>query len=234
LKEFFKKAGKVILKTVMWFFILSISWVVLYRWVNPPGTYLMLLRKGQLLFSNEKDKGIYYEWKDLKDISANMPLAVIASEDQNFLNHWGFDFEAIQSAVKYNQTHKHKIGASTISQQVAKNVFLFPSRNFVRKGLEVYFTFLIEMFWSKKRIMEVYLNVVEMNRNRFGVQQGSVYAYNCSAKRMSIGQCARLAAILPGPRKFSAKNPSGYIYLRQQQITVQIYYLGPETSKAFH
>ena len=228
-----QKIWRITWKSAMWFLIVTVLWVIAYRWINPPGTYLMLLRKGQAVFSNDKDKSIYYEWKDLNEMSPYMPLAVMASEDQNFLNHWGFDFAAIQNAVKYNETHKHKIGASTISQQVAKNVFLFPARNFIRKGLEAYFTFLIELLWSKKRIMEVYLNVVEMNRNRFGIQQGAVYAFNTNAKRLSIGQCARLAAILPGPKKFSAKAPSGYILMRQTQITQQIYFLGPDVSKAF-
>jgi monofunctional glycosyltransferase len=229
----FKKIWRLFWKTAMWFVVVTVAWVLLYRWVNPPGTYLMLLRKAQLVFSNEKDKSIYYEWKNMEEISSYMPLAVMASEDQNFLNHWGFDFEAIQSAVKYNESHKRKIGASTISQQVAKNVFLFPARNFIRKGLEAYFTFLIEMLWGKKRIMEIYLNVIEMNRGRFGVQQGGLYAFNVSSKNLSIAQCARLAAILPGPKKFSAKNPSGYILMRQSQIVQQIYFLPAETRIAF-
>jgi monofunctional biosynthetic peptidoglycan transglycosylase len=135
--------------------------------------------------------------------------------------------------MEFNKTHKQKMGASTISQQVAKNVFLFPSRNFIRKGLEVYFTCLIELLWSKKRIMEVYLNVIELNKNRFGVQQGGLYAFNATSKNLSMAQCARLAAILPGPRIFSARNPSGYILMRQNQIVYQMQVVGIDVRKEF-
>jgi monofunctional biosynthetic peptidoglycan transglycosylase len=218
------RIAKIALQILKWFLIVTISWVIILRWINPPFTFLMAQRQVSLWFSDEKDKSIYKEWVDIEDMSKHMPIAVMSSEDDNFLTHHGFDFEAINRAVKYNETHKKKMGASTISQQVAKNVFLFPSRNFIRKGFEAYFTVLIELFWSKKRIMEVYLNVVEQNDNRFGVEAAARHCYGIAAKKMNRYQCARLAAILPSPRRFSAKYPSGYVLLRQSQIALLITY----------
>jgi monofunctional biosynthetic peptidoglycan transglycosylase len=235
MKKILNKTGVIFIKALLGCFVASVLLVIIYRFVHPPFTPLMVVNQCKTWIDDDKTNNkIYYEWVDMDDISSYMPLAVMASEDQNFLNHWGFDLDAIESAIKYNKTHKRTIGASTISQQVAKNVFLFPNRNFVRKGLEVYFTFLIELMWSKKRIMEVYLNVIELNKNRFGVQQGALYAFNRKAKNLSKAQCALLAAILPSPKRFSAKNPSGYIYRRQSQIMVQINYLGIDVKKTFY
>ncbi len=218
------RIAKIALQILKWFIILTFVWVIALRWINPPFTFLMAQRQVSLWFSDEQDKSIYKEWTDIEDISKYMPIAVMSSEDDNFLTHHGFDFDAINRAVKYNETHKKKIGASTISQQVAKNVFLFPSRNFIRKGFEAYFTVLIELFWSKKRIMEVYLNVVEQNDNRFGIEAASRHCFRTSAKNLNRYQCARLAAVLPNPRRFSAKYPSGYVLLRQSQIALLISY----------
>ena len=143
MKAWFTRFFRLLLKIILWFFIITISWVIIYRFVNPPVTYLMVLRYFQ---SDAKNKSINKEWKDYEYISHYLPLAVIASEDQNFFEHFGFDLNAIEKAMKNNNRKKKKPikGASTISQQVAKNVFLFPSRNWFRKGFEVYFTFLIE------------------------------------------------------------------------------------------
>ena len=165
MKIFLQKTGIFLMRFLMWFFISTVLLTVLYRFVNPPFTPLMIIRWGETKFDkDETNNKVFYEWRDLKNISPYMPLAVMSSEDQHFLIHYGFDFDAIKTAMEFNRTHKQKIGASTISQQVAKNVFLFPSRNFIRKGLEAYFTCLIELLWSKKRIMEVYLNVIELNK----------------------------------------------------------------------
>lgn len=218
------RIAKIALQILKWFLIITFIWVIALRWINPPFTFLMAQRQVSLWFSDEPDKSIYKEWADIEDISKYMPIAVMSSEDDNFLTHHGFDFDAINRAVKYNETHKRKIGASTISQQVAKNVFLFPSRNFIRKGFEAYFTVLIELFWSKKRIMEVYLNVVEQNDNRFGIEAAARHCFHTSAKNLNRYQCARLAAVLPSPRRFSAKYPSGYVLLRQSQIALLISY----------
>ncbi len=234
MKKVLQKIGRFLWQFIKWYFIITTLWVLLYRFINPPFTPLMIIRWVETKFDkDESNNKIFFEWQSLKNISPYMPLAVMSSEDQHFLIHHGFDFDAIKTAVEFNKTHRQKIGASTISQQVAKNVFLFPARNFVRKGLEVYFTCLIELLWNKKRIMEVYLNVVELNKNRFGVQQGGLYAFNTSSKNLSMAQCARLAAILPGPRIFSAKFPSGYILMRQSQIVYQMQVLGIDVRKEF-
>lgn len=234
MKKFLQKTGRFVFKFLLWFLAITILLTLLYRFVNPPFTPLMGIRWVETKFDkDESNNRVFYEWRDLKNISPYMPLAVMSSEDQHFLTHHGFDFEAIKTAIEFNKTHHQKIGASTISQQVAKNVFLFPSRNFIRKGLEAYFTCLIEILWSKKRIMEVYLNVIELNKNRFGVQQGGLYAFNTISKNLSMVQCARLAAILPGPRIFSARNPSGYILMRQNQIVYQMQVIGIDVRKEF-
>ena len=153
-------------------------------------------------------------------MSPSMPVAVIASEDANFLKHHGFDYKAIENAAKRNMKHpeKRKLGASTISQQTAKNVFLWPGRSWVRKGFEVYFTALIELLWSKQRIMEVYLNSIEMGEGIYGVEAVAHQHFNTTAKELSRSQCALIAATLPNPRKFSSKNPSSYMLKRQQKI----------------
>ena len=235
MKSFFQKAGKFIFRFMLWFLGITIGLVLLYRFVHPPFTPLMAIRWWDTKFDNNNtnDK-IFYEWKSLDEISPYMPLAMMSSEDQQFLHHHGFDFDAIHVAMEYNKTHKQKKGASTISQQVAKNVFLFPQRNFFRKGLEAYFTCLIELLWSKRRIMEVYLNVIELNRNHFGVQQGGLYAFNTNAKNLSMAQSARLAAVVPGPRLFSAKNPSGYVLMRQAQILYQMQMVGIDVRKELY
>jgi monofunctional biosynthetic peptidoglycan transglycosylase len=149
-----------------------------------------------------------------------MPVAVMASEDANFLKHHGFDYKAIEHAAKRNREHpeKQKLGASTISQQTAKNVFLWPGRSWIRKGFEVYFTTLIELLWSKQRIMEVYLNSIEMGDGIYGVDAVAEEHFQTDAKSLSREQCALIAATLPNPRKFSSKNPSDYMYKRQSRI----------------
>ncbi len=147
---------------------------------------------------------------------------MILSEDQNFIKHDGFDFEAIDKALEYNETHKKKRGASTISQQTAKNVFLWPGRSWIRKGFEVYFTFLIELFWSKERIMEVYLNVIEMGDGVYGAQAAAKQFFKKDAKNLSKSESATIAAVLPNPIKFNAGKPSGYILKRQSWIMHQM------------
>ena len=158
--------------------------------------------------------------KLMNDISPSLPVAVIASEDQRFLDHHGFDFKAIEHAAKRNMTRKDKpkLGASTISQQTAKNVFLWPGRTWVRKGLEAYFTSLIEIMWSKQRIMEVYLNSIEMGDGIYGADAVAERHFGCRAKELSRSQCALIAATLPNPRRFSSASPSPYMKKRQYRI----------------
>jgi len=167
-----------------------------------------------------EDGKIDKDWKSLEEISDNMPLAVVTAEDQKFEEHYGFDLEAIEKAVKYNEKHKGKKvkGASTISQQTAKNVFLWPGRSWVRKGLEVYFTFLIELFWSKERIMEVYLNVIEMGPGVYGTEAAAQHYFNKSAAKLTKSEAASIAAILPNPIRWSASKPTPYIIKKRNWI----------------
>lgn len=188
----------------------------------------MLIRCAEQTFDDKRDVKLKKDWVSLEEISPNLQLAVVCSEDQNFLEHYGFDFDAIEKAVKHNKSHKRKRGASTISQQTAKNVFLYDGRNWIRKGLEVYFTFLAELFWSKERIMEVYLNVIEFGDGVYGAEAAAQEFFHTSAKKLSRQQAALLAAVLPNPRKFSARNPSAYVRKRQSWIILQMNNLGGE------
>lgn len=162
------------------------------------------------------------DWVSMDDISPNLQLAVVCSEDQNFIKHNGFDLKAIDKALKYNETHKRTRGASTISQQTAKNLFLWPGRSWIRKGFEVYFTFLIEIFWSKERIMEVYLNIIEMGDGIYGAEAAANAYFKKSAKNLSKPECAAIAAVLPNPRRFNAGKPSAYVKGRQSWILRQM------------
>ncbi len=169
-----------------------------------------------------KEMKLRKDWVSLEHISPDLQLAVVCSEDQNFIKHNGFDFEAIDKALEYNENHKKQRGASTISQQTAKNVFLWPGRSWIRKGFEVYFTFLIETFWSKERIMEVYLNVIEMGNGVYGAQAAAKEFFIKDADELSKREAGLIAAVLPNPRKFSAKNPSAYIQRRQVWVNRQM------------
>jgi len=219
MKEFFKKIFRISLKIMKWFFILSIASVILFRFVPVPVTPLMLIRCTQQLFGGDEVR-LKKDWTSLGKMSAAMPLAVMASEDQRFEDHFGFDLEAIKKAEAYNDRHKGKKvhGASTISQQTAKNVFLFPARSWVRKGFEVYFTFLIEVFWSKRRIMEVYLNVIETGNGIYGAEAAAMEYFHKSSGKLSIREAALIAAVLPNPRKWSPAKPTAYINRKSQRI----------------
>ena len=204
--------------------------VIVFRFVPVPVTFLMIERCAQQKLDG-KPMVLDKTWVPLDKISNNLQLAVVTSEDQNFLWHHGFDFGAIEKAVKYNQKQENKKhprlrGASTISQQCAKNAFLFPGRNFIRKGLEVYFTVLIELFWSKQRIMEVYLNVIEMGKGVYGAEAASEYYFHKHAKDLSASEASLIAAILPDPLKWSASNPSGYVAGRSAAIQYQMRMFG--------
>jgi len=218
-----KKFRKFLFRFLKYFLILffgsSIFFVVLYRFVNPPITPLMLIRCVDQVFSGESLQ-LHKDWKSLDEISPQLQLAVVASEDNRFLEHSGFDMEAIKKAEAYNEKKKGKKvrGASTISQQTAKNVFLWPDRTWVRKGLEVYFTFLIETVWGKKRIMEVYLNVIEMGNGIYGAEAASQKYFHKPASALSREQAALIAAILPNPRKWDPEHPTAYMLSREHWI----------------
>ena len=186
-------------------------------------TPLMVIRSVEN-FAHGKSPFWHHTWVSLKDMSPDMPIAVMASEDQRFLIHHGFDFDAIQKAMKRNEAAgKKKYGASTISQQTAKNVFLWQGRTWLRKGLETYFTVLIEFIWGKERIMEVYLNSIEMGPSIYGVSAVAEENFDgIEAKDLSARQCALIAATLPNPLKFSSKEPSDYMRKRQRFILKQM------------
>lgn len=212
-----KRILRIVRNLLLFFFISTLLAVITYRFIPVYITPLMVIRCTQQIFDGEKPV-LKHTWIPLDEISKNMPLAVIASEDNRFASHNGFDFEEIQKAMKENEKRKRKRGASTISQQTAKNVFLWSQSSWIRKGLEVYFTVLIELFWSKERIMEVYLNSIEMGKGIYGVQAAAKYKFKTTAKKLSAGQCALIAATLPNPIRFNSAKPSLYILKRQQQI----------------
>lgn len=217
MKKHWPKFKKITLQLITYFFFISVSMVVFYRFVPVYYTPLMILRSAESVFDN-KFVGIDKTWESLDNISPSIQKAVLKAEDDRFFEHYGFDFDAIQKAMKYNQTHKRKKGASTISQQTAKNVFLWPARDWLRKGLEVYFTVLIEIFWPKSRIMEVYLNVVELGPGVYGVEAASQKYFKRSAKNLTSGQASLMAAVLPNPRRFRIDRPSNYVTNRQFRI----------------
>lgn len=214
-------------KFAMWFFIISIASVILFRWVPVPVTPLMLKRCVEQKWAG-KDMKLKKDWVPLENISPHLQLAVVCSEDQNFIKHFGFDVGAIEKAMDENKRRKKKRGASTISQQTAKNVFLWDGGGWIRKGFEVYFTFLIEVFWSKERIMEVYLNVIEMGDGVYGAEAAAHEFFKKSATKLSKEQCALLAAVLPNPLYYSAKKPSSYVLRRQAWVLHQMYLWGGE------
>ncbi|MEK6615952.1 MAG: monofunctional biosynthetic peptidoglycan transglycosylase [Bacteroidota bacterium] len=223
-----KKLWRIFLKICLLFFILSIASVLLFRWIPIPVTPLMLIRCVEQMVDAQREVKLKKNWVSLEEISPHLQLAVVCSEDQNFLEHHGFDFDAIEKAVEHNKNHKRKRGASTISQQTAKNVFLYDGRNWIRKGFEVYFTFLSELFWNKEQIMEVYLNVIEFGDGIYGAEAASQQFFHTSAKKLTREQAALLAAVLPSPRKFSAKNSTAYVRNRQQWILRQMENWGGE------
>ena len=210
-----------LLRIVRWilvgFFVSTILAVVCLRFIPVFITPLMVIRCVEQVGGGESIK-MHHHWVPMEEISRHMPVAVMASEDQRFLKHHGFDYNAIERAAIHNMKGGKRHGASTISQQTAKNVFLWPGRSWIRKGFEVYFTFLIEMMWSKQRIMEVYLNSIEMGDGIYGVDAVAEYHFNTTASQLSRSQCALIAATLPNPRRFNSAAPGEYMRTRQRQI----------------
>lgn len=204
-------------KFALWFNIISLFFVLLFKFVPVPFTPLMVIR----YFENSaagKDIETQHDWVPLEDISKNLQKAVIASEDGNFCKHSGFDFKAMQKAATGNFKGKKLKGGSTISQQTAKNVFLWQGRSYFRKALEAYYTVLIELIWGKERIMEVYLNSIEMGDGVYGAQAACKHWYNKDCKSLTRMQAAGIAAILPNPRKFKPLNSSAYISRKKNKI----------------
>jgi len=219
MKKFLKRFLRFILYFFLFFFISSILFVFLFKLINPPVTPLMVIRCTGQSFAGDKIV-LKKQWVPIEKISPEIGLAVVAAEDNLFFKHNGFDMKAIEKASAYNKKNEGKKmrGGSTISQQTAKNVFLWPQRSWVRKGLEVYFTALIELFWSKKRILEVYLNVIETGDGIYGVEMASKIYFSKPASAVSRSQAALLVSILPDPRKWSPLHPTPYLLHRQSWI----------------
>lgn len=222
---FFQKLKTFLWKAMLWFFGISLFLVILFKWVPVPFTPLMVTRALEQKFA-EKEMTCSHTWVPLEEISTNMQKAVIASEDGTFLSHYGFDFKAMQKAFRNNERGRRLKGGSTISQQTAKNVFLWQGRSYVRKGLEAYFTVLIEIVWGKERIMEVYLNSIEMGEGVYGVEAASEYWYKTKADNLTKMEAAGIAAILPNPRKYKASNSSAYIQKRKGKIVKTMRQIG--------
>jgi monofunctional glycosyltransferase len=211
-----KKAFSIFKKIFLWLFVAQLVYLFVLRWVDPPFTITQLV-------SLLKGNGLKRDYVSYNDISSNAKLAVMAGEDQLFPDHNGFDIKAIKLAMKYNKKHPNKIrGASTLSQQVAKNVFLWQGGGFFRKGLEVYFTFMIETLWSKERILQMYLNVSEMGEGIFGIEAAAQNYFNKAAKNLTRNEAAQIAACLPNPIKFTVKPLSKYVAIRSQNIVTQM------------
>ena len=207
------------------FIALNIILVLTFRWVPVPTSGLMIQRRLEA-GSSDKPYASRHQWVPLEEISPSLGVAVIAAEDQNFTDHFGFDWQAIEKAVQHNEHSRRKRGASTVSQQTAKNLFLWSSRSWTRKGLEAWFTLLIEAGWSKRRILEVYLNIVEFGDGIYGAEAAARTFFGKPAKRLTPSEAALLAAVLPNPHKFHANAPSEYIRGRQAWILSQMRQLG--------
>lgn len=206
---------KFVRKVIFYFFVIHILYIVVLKWINPPFTITQV----QQMFEQGKLKRDYISYDEMGD---NIKIAVVSSEDQKFPVHNGFDIDGIQKAIEKNKSGKKLHGGSTISQQVAKNVFLWQGRSWLRKGLEVYFTFMIEKIWSKQRILEMYLNTSEMGIGVFGIEAASEYYFNKPARDLTKNEAARIAAALPLPRKYNVNPPSPFISRRAANIQRQM------------
>jgi monofunctional glycosyltransferase len=206
--------------------VLSVIAVLLLRWLNPLSSAMMVEAQVQAWATQRHDYRTDYQWVSLEQISPHAAIAVVASEDQRFPFHAGFDFNSIRAAVRASEQGKHLRGASTISQQVSKNLFLWSGHSFLRKGLEAYFTVLIEAFWPKERILEMYLNIAQFGDGIYGVQAASERFWHKPARSLSSSEAALLAAVLPNPLQMRADRPSRYVVMRRDQILAQMRDLG--------
>jgi monofunctional biosynthetic peptidoglycan transglycosylase len=202
-------------KVLLYFIIASITWVLFYRFVNPPITWFII---SETWFSDKSDSLPKRKWIPYEELSDNLKRAAIAGEDAHFMDHHGFDTKAIRAAYKRNQTGKPIRGGSTISQQTAKNVFLWPHRSWLRKGFETWFTMLIEIFWGKERILEVYLNIIETGDGLFGMNSASQFYFNKSAQSLTKRQAALLVAVLPNPIRWKPNAPTPFINRKANTI----------------
>lgn len=221
----FLALAKALLKFIFLLILFTLLGVLLLRWINPVTSSIMIQRQIEAI-ADGNFKLIQYRWVSYDDITPELPIAFVAAEDQNFPNHYGFDFEQIEKALEQHKRGRRLRGASTITQQVAKNLFLWEGRSFLRKGAEAYFTLLIEMLWSKKRILEVHLNIAELGDMIFGVSAASEIHFKRTPAKITRSQAALLAATLPNPKRYSASRPSNYVLRRQAWILGQMNSLG--------
>jgi monofunctional biosynthetic peptidoglycan transglycosylase len=231
---YLRQAGRLLLQVAAALFLTSIAWVLIYRWVAPPATWLMLERRAHAPVGmgyygiQAEPRHIRYQFRELDEVAPAVPLALVAAEDQRFLIHHGFDFDALTKAAKsnWNGDGKRIVGGSTISQQVAKNVFLWHGRSYLRKAAEAYFTVLIEFLWDKRRIMEMYLSVAEMGDCTFGVEAASQRYFHKSAREVNAAEAALLAGVLPNPLRFRASNPGPVARAKQRRVMRNMRRLG--------
>lgn len=223
-KPLSKRIGLIVGKILLWFVVFTIVWVLAYRFINPPITLLMLQRSAK----------VERKWVKFENISDNMKRAAVSAEDQLFLKHIGFDVKAIEKAFENNAKGKKIKGGSTISQQTAKNVFLWPGRSYIRKAFEAYFTLLIEVLWSKERILEVYLNVIEMGDGIYGAEAAAQTYYGKSCSNLTRAQAALIVACFPNPIRWTPKRPTAYIKKRQYLIMRNMRRLGPLDFQNFY
>ena len=230
-----RQLARLLLQVVAALFLTSVAWVLAYRWIDPPATWLMLERRahppeGRGYFGIQPaPRHVGYWFCSLDEVAPSVPLALVAAEDQRFLLHHGFDFDALVAAAKRNWNRaegKPVVGGSTISQQVAKNVFLWQGRSYIRKAAEAYFTVLIEFLWNKRRIMEMYLSVAEMGDCTFGVEAASQRYFGKSAREVNAAEAALLAGVLPNPLRFRASNPGPQARAKQQRVMRNMRRLG--------
>ena len=236
-KLYLKKTLRLLLQVGAALFLASVAWVLIYRWVAPPATWLMLERRAHAPVGRgyygiqEESRRIRYQFRTLDEVASAVPLALVAAEDQRFLLHHGFDFDALANAARrnWNGDGTRIVGGSTITQQVAKNVFLWQGRSYLRKAAEAYFTVLIEFLWNKRRIMEMYLSVAEMGDCTFGVEAASQRYFGKPASRMSSAEAALLAGVLPNPLRFRASNPGPVARAKQLRVLRNMRRLGGTT-----
>ena len=230
-----RRAGSLALQVVSVLFLTSVAWVLVLRWVPPPATWLMLERRAHPPTGKgyygivESPRRVRYQFCRIREVAPAVPLALVAAEDQRFLLHHGFDTNAMWKAAQRNWNRaegKPVVGGSTISQQVAKNVFLWPGRSYIRKGAEAYFTVLIELLWSKRRIMEMYLSVAEMGDCTFGVEAASQRYFHKSAATLNYQEAALLAGVLPNPLRFRASQPGPVARAKQRRVLRNMRQLG--------
>lgn len=221
-----KRIVRITAKVLLWFFLVSVLWVLAYRFINPPITLLMVQRNIARKADGKEFK-LAKTWVKFDEISDNMKRAAVSAEDQLFLKHLGFDIKAIEKAYQNNAKGKKVKGGSTISQQTAKNVFLWPGRSYIRKGFEAYFTLLMELLWSKERILEVYLNVIEMGDGIYGAEAASQAYYGKSCRKLTRSEAALIAACFPNPLRWNPNKATSYIRHRQNLILRNMKRLGP-------